>query len=236
MSLAITVNNADYSSNAIGWEAPTTAQPDMALFATNGNGGLKNLSGGRQLSLLSGDRSFTQGVTGASLPFETLGNNAKLETYLALTQKLTIFSLIRFGTGNPNVISEDDFTQIAFQIYQRNVVNNWLVAGNGSEQLTVNSDLVSGKWLICEWSADLTTTKPVVSYTDHTNAVTTSQVGSFSKVYTPNDSFKLGGGGSTGETFDSSVMLFWSDILSNEDRATANMWLRQYASTYGVTA
>ncbi|AQT03734.1 hypothetical protein [Acetobacter persici] len=156
MTLAITVNNADYSSNSIGWEAPTTVQPASALFALNNTASLKNLAASsRQPTTIKGSPVFTAGVAGASLPFETLGSSGRIETYTTLPQKSTIISLLRMGSGQANVMSMG-ITTASFQILQRSGEwNNWVVCGGGSDQITVNTALTAGTWQICAWQCDL---------------------------------------------------------------------------------
>lgn len=242
MALAITVNDADFSDNAIGWEAPTTAQPATALFALNGASGLKNLvSGGMQPGTITGTPTFTAGVAGKSLPFVTIGSNATLETYQRFMPQVTIVSLLNLGTGLTNVLQTPNAgsAPAALALSQRGGdMNNFLVCGSGSDQLTENaSGLVSGTWQIHAWQCDITTKAPVLNYKNYTTGASAGGIGSFSSIYTPVDTFELGGSAdkAAASTHEVAVHLFWNSILGTDDLTTAVAWLRQYANAFGAS-
>lgn len=240
MSLAITVNDADFSDNSIGWEAPTSVQPSTALFALNGASGMKNLaSGGVQPAVKTGAPVFTAGVAGKSLPSVTLGYNEILETYQLLTPQITILSLANLGTGNTNIINMPDPANApaSLMMLQRgSLMSNWLACGDGAEQLTENADgLVAGSWQIHALQCDITTTAPVLNYKNYTTGISAGGTGKFSKIYTPTDTLELGGAGdsSAASMHETSMCIFWESILSADDLTAAVAWVRQWAKSFG---
>ncbi|GCD59347.1 hypothetical protein NBRC3280_1860 [Acetobacter pasteurianus NBRC 3280] len=241
MALAITVNDADFSDNSIGWEAPTNAQPATALFALNSASGLRNLAaGGLQPTTVAGTPTFTAGVSGKSLPFVTLGSNATLESNQLLTPQITVLSLLNIGTGLTNILNMSIAEPAALFTLQRgSLMNNWLVCGSGSDQLTENSNgLVTGSWQIHAWQCDITTKTPSLNYKNYTTGASAGGTGSFSSIYTPQSTFELGGSGdqAASSTHAAAVHLFWNSILGTDDMTTAVAWLRQYAQAYGISA
>ncbi|ARW48757.1 hypothetical protein [Acetobacter pasteurianus] len=243
MALAITVNDADFSDNSIGWEAPTSVQPATALFALNSASGLKNLAaGGLQPTAVAGTPTFTAGVSGKSLPFVTLGSNAELESYQLFTPQSTILVLANMGVGNSDivqVINPANSVATLAMLQRGDVMNNWLACNKGSDQLTVNAQgLVTGTWQIHALQCDITTKAPSMNYKNYTTGASAAGIGSFANIYTPADTFKLGGAGDTAanSTYEGAIYLFWNSILGTDDMTTAVAWLRQYAQAYGISA
>lgn len=242
MALAITVNDADFSDNSIGWEAPTNAQPATALFALNSASGLRNLAaGGLQPTTVAGTPTFTAGVSGKSLPFVTLGSNAELESYQLFTPQSTILVLANMGVGNSDivqVINPANSVATLAMLQRIDVMNNWLACNDGGEQLIVNAQgLVTGTWQIHALQCDITTKAPSMNYKNYTTGASAAGVGSFSNIYTPVDTFKLGGAADTAanSTYEGAIYLFWNSILDTDDMITAVAWLRQYAQAYGIS-
>lgn len=243
MALAITVNDADYSDNSIGWEAPTSVQPATALFALNSASGLKNLaSGGLQPTTITGTPVFAAGVSGKSLPSVTLGSNAQMESYQLFTPQVTILSLVKLGTGVSNIIDvPNPANSVAtLNMFQRGtLMNNWLTGNNGADQLTENVDgLVTGTWQIHALQCDITTKAPSLNYKNYTTSASGGGTGSFSNIYTPVNTFALGGAADTAanSTLDASIYLIWDTLLGTDDMTTAVAWMRQYAQAYGISA
>lgn len=240
MALAITVNDADYSDNSIGWEAPTSVQPATALFALNSASGLKNLaSGGVQPTAKAGAPVFTPGVSGKSLPLVTLGYNETLETYQLFTPQITILSLINLGSGNPNIVQTPNIgsSPAGLWLAQRgSIMNNFLACSNGTQQLTENADgLVFGTWQIHAWQCDITTKTPVLNYKNYTTGISAGGTGSFPDIYTPIDTFELGGAGdnAASSTFEAASCMIWDTILTADDLTAAVAWMRQWAKSFG---
>nr|WP_128081110.1 hypothetical protein [Acetobacter persici] len=234
--MSITSSKLDYSAAYSEWEGPSV-QPDLALFADSGS--LKNLAQtGLQPGVVSGTPTFTAGVAGASLPFVTLGANAKLDTYHVFPQQLTIMSLLRMGAGQANVVSMGIDTPGLLLLQRSGQWNNWLVCGNGADQITANAGMVSGSWQICVWQCDLSTVNPQLTFQDYTTGATASGTGKFAQVYKPTQSIKLGDSGDqvAASTYDAAVHLVWDSLLGAADLNTNVAWLRQFAQAYGTSA
>lgn len=235
MTLAITVNNADYSANAIGWEAPTAAQPLLALIPQSAT--LKNLASGGVTPVSNGNApTFTTGVQGQSLPRLTIPAGGGISTGIVIPQKMTCIIFGSTANNNTNYLSTPSNPTLIFG-QRTTTVNNFLL-GSGSDQLTVNaSESVFGNAQIRMLTADFSSTSVTMAYQNMTTGVSNSGAATFSTVYTPSGTMLIGDGvGSvlTG-TFDLSAMFIWDSILSSADAAAVVAWLRQYASSYGVT-
>lgn len=242
MALAITVNDADYSDNSIGWEAPTSVQPATALFALNSASGLKNLaSGGLQPTTITGTPVFAAGVSGKSLPSVTLGSNATMESYQLFTPQVTILSLINLGAGNPNIIQTPNIASApaGLSLAQRgSIMNNFLACSDAAQQLSENADgLVSGTWQLHAWQCDITTKTPALKYKNYTTGISAGGTASFPDIYTPINTFELGSAGdnAASSTFEAAAYLIWNSILGTDDMTTVVAWLRQYANAFGAS-
>lgn len=239
--MCLTMQDNDYSPGYVEWEAPTTVQPLTALFATGTS--LRNMiNRGIQPTVTSGSPVYTPGVAGKTLPSVTLGSNAMMETYQLFTPQMTMVSLLNLGTGFTDILQTPNAgsAPAALAISQRGAdMNNFLVCGSGSDQLTENaSGLVSGTWQIHAWQCDITTKTHVLNYKNYTTGAAAGGAGSFSAIYTPTDMLQLGGSAdqAAASTHEVAVHLFWNSILGTDDMTAAVAWMRLWASGYNFAA
>lgn len=238
MSLAITVNAADYSNTSIGWEAPTSVQPECALFALDNASGMKNLSAsGLQPSPIGNSPTFTPGVSGQSFPFVTLGYGQALQTYAPLSASSTVVSLINVGEGNTNIFSPYNSPSPALFYAQRGTTsNNYLADGN--DNITANATTtVFDTWQIATWQYDMSTTTVTLGYYNYTTNLSVSANSTFSKVYSPAGTYAIGQSADTAVEmmFKGAIFLIWNSILDSDDMTKAVAWVRKYAASYNVT-
>ncbi|MCP9320092.1 hypothetical protein KBX73_09980 [Acetobacter persici] len=238
MTLAITVNDADYSSNSIGWEAPTSVQPDCALFARAS--GLANLAqDGLQPTPILGVAPATAGVLGKSLPFVTLGTNADYETYYRLPQQMTAVSLMRVSNGIANMIQTGGGDGAAVLLVQRNATDNNYLACSNNDTLTANVDeTIFDTWQIRTWQINMSK-QANFNYRNYTTGLTSSASAAFSEDYTSTSTLRLGYAPPSSNVIaphDVAAHMFWSSILGADDLNTIVSWLRTFAQRYGTTA
>ncbi|OUJ06668.1 hypothetical protein [Acetobacter malorum] len=241
MTLAITVNNADYSGNSIGWEAPSTQQPNAAIFVTGG--AIKNLAaGGSAPTSDVGTPVLTAGVSGQSLPFASLNNTAGINTGVAQTPAFTVISLLWVPTTDVGLCSllsnhvSGASTFFAAGSRGGPVMNCFAWAASGQSN-TINPGLTLGSWQIHGWQVDMSGTVLKNRYFNKTLSIDSSNNTTAITAQTVNGNvFKLGTDPTNPltATHKMSSCLIWDSVLSESDITAVTNWLRQYALSFGT--
>ncbi|MCG0998192.1 hypothetical protein [Acetobacter persici] len=230
----MTVNNADYSANAIGWEAPTTVQPKLAFIPS---ATFANLSPtGSPLTVKGDTPVFTAGVKGQSLPKCILGGTSGFAANMNLPTQSTVVVLSKSTSALYNIVS-GSIPSGLFLYGMRPNVNNSLIVG--SDSIIVNAvESIFNTYQIKVFTLDFSTVNVAMSY----NNMTTGVIASGNKVFSaaPSILSTLNIGYTTDTTiaaqWELNGMLIFDSILSQNDQNSAIAWLRQYAASYGVTA
>ncbi|GCD74012.1 hypothetical protein NBRC3299_0304 [Acetobacter pasteurianus NBRC 3299] len=235
MSVSLTVNDADYSANAVGWEAPTTVQPKLAFLPTSST--FKNLSpAGNPLTVLGTAPTFTAGVKGTSLPGCTLGGTSGFATNMNLPPQSTVLVLSKSISALYNILGAS-IPSGEFLYGMRPNVNNALIVG--SDNVIVNAtETVFNTYQIKAFTLDFSTVNVALAYRNLTTGVIASGTKAFSAVPSLSTTMNIGYTTDTtiAATWELNGMLIYDSILSADDMNSAVAWLRLLAQSYGISA